>query len=94
MKVHPHGLLPRLYHPETPGIPGSGLLFLDWPDTRRTDRYRVWLKKPGESAFTPVTASHAPSTDSASASRWKFKITALSAAGESVPGPVNGITQG
>ncbi len=79
----------------TPGISGSGLLFLDWPDTRRTDRYRVWQKKPGESAFTPVatvTESDATLTALPAGILLEFQITAVNDAGESVPSPVSGIT--
>lgn len=76
--------------PVTLGIAGSGLLFLDWPDTRRSDRYRVWLKKTGEAAFTPVatvTESDATLTALPSGVPLEFQITALNDAGESVPGP-------
>jgi hypothetical protein len=90
--------------PETPGnpaaptltlgLPGSGLLFLDWPDTRRTVRYRVWQKLPGETAFRPVatvTESDATLTDLPLATPLEFQITAVNAAGESVPSPVSTI---
>lgn len=79
----------------TPGIAGSGLLFLDWPDTRRTDRYRVWQKKPGETAFTSVatvTESDATLTALPIGILLEFQITAVNDAGESVPSPVSGIT--
>lgn len=79
----------------TPGISGSGLLFLDWPDTRRTDRYRVWQKKPGDPAFTAVaTVSESDATFSAQpiGILLEFQITAINAAGESVPSAVSSIT--
>ena len=79
----------------TPGIAGSGLLFLDWPDTRRTDRYRVWQKQPGESAFTAVatvTESDATLTALPTGIPLEFQITALNDAGESIPGPASTIT--
>jgi hypothetical protein len=79
----------------TPGIAGSGLLFLDWPDTRRTARYRVWLKKPGEPAFTPVatvTESDATLTGLPLGVLLEFQITALNDAGESTPSPAGSIT--
>lgn len=81
----------------TPGISGSGLLFLDWPDTRRTDRYRVWMKKPGEATFTPVaTVTESDATLSALPLRaaLEFQITALNDAGESIPSPLSSITLG
>ena len=79
----------------TPGLPGSGLLFLDWPDTSRSDRYRVWQKLPGETAFTPVatvTESDATLTALPLATLLEFQITAVNEAGESVPSPVSSIT--
>ncbi|MGL4398505.1 MAG: hypothetical protein ACRCXD_01440, partial [Luteolibacter sp.] len=79
----------------TPGIAGSGLLFLDWPDTRRTDRYRVWQKKPGETTFTPaatVTESDATLTALPLGVLLEFQITALNDAGESVPSPAGMVT--
>lgn len=79
----------------TPGIPGSGLLFLDWPDTRRTDRYRVWQKKPGETTFTPVatvTESDATLSSQPLGVLLEFQITAVNAAGESVPSAISRIT--
>lgn len=79
----------------TPGIAGSGLLFLDWPDTRRTDRYRVWQKSPGETAFTPVatvTESDATLTALPTGILLEFQITALNDAGESTPGSASTIT--
>ncbi len=79
----------------TPGLPGSGLLFLDWPDTSRSDRYRVWQKSPGETAFRPVatvTESDATLTALPLATPLEFQITALNEAGESVPSPVSTIT--
>lgn len=81
----------------TPGSTGSGMLFLDWPDTRRTERYRVWQKLPGESAFTPVTTvteSDATLTALPLGVQLEFQITALNEAGESVAGPVSSITLG
>lgn len=79
----------------TPGIAGSGLLFLDWPDSRRTERYRVWQKKPGEPAFTPVatiTESDASLTNLPTGILLEYQITAVNTAGESTPSPASTIT--
>ncbi len=79
----------------TPGTLGSGLLFLDWPDTRRTDRYRVWQKLPTDTAFTPVatvTESDATLDSLPTGILLEFQITALNEAGESIPSPVSSIT--
>ncbi len=79
----------------TPGAPGSGLLFLDWPDTRRTDHYRVWQKAGNETTFTPVstvTESDATLTHLPLGIPLTYQITALNEAGESLPSPNTTIT--
>jgi len=93
--------------PETPGIPeaptltagapDSGRLFIDWPDTRRADRYRVWLKKPGETEFTAVATVTESETTLASLPLGiplELQITATNTAGESIPGSVAVVTLG
>ncbi len=79
----------------TSGIAGSGFLFVDWLDTRRSQRYPVWQRKPGESAAPPaatVTESDATLTALTTGVLLEFQITAVSDAGGSGPGPVSGIT--
>lgn len=79
----------------TPGAPGSGRLFIDWPDTRRSDRFRVWLKKTGETEASPVatvTESEASLTNLPLNTLLELHITAANDAGESVRGPVAVVT--
>lgn len=74
----------------TPGAAGSGLLILDWPDSRRASRYRVWLKKPADAAFQPVATvneSDATLTALPLGVALQIRITAANDAGESAPGP-------
>ncbi len=91
--------------PETPGIPepptltagapGSGILIADWPDTRRADRYRVWLKKPADPAFLPVATTAESDTTLTILPigiSLQLQITAANDAGESSPGPTATIT--
>jgi len=78
-------------------IAGSNLepeIFL-WPDTRRADRYRVWLKKPADADFAPVATtaeSDATLTALPVGVPLQLQITAANDAGESIPGPMSAIT--
>lgn len=83
--------------PNTPGIPDGlvltpgapGVVYADWADSRRAERYRVWKKIPGlDPEFTPiatVTDSDATLTNLPSGAI-EFQVTAVNDAGESQPG--------
>ena len=74
----------------TPGASGSGALMLDWHTARRAERYRIWLKKPGEPDFLPVLTVHdheCAVTGLPLGVPLALRLTAANDAGESVPGP-------
>ncbi len=84
--------------PNTPGIPdglvltlgAAGVVYADWADARRAERYRVWKKVAGVDtefiAAASVTDSDATLTGLPSGATVEFRVTALNDAGESQPG--------
>ncbi len=74
----------------TPGVPTS--LLVDWDDSLRADRWRVWLLIVGTDtefqAVQTVYDSDATLSGLTSGSTVKIQITSVNDAGESLPGPV------
>ena len=74
----------------TPGVPTS--LLVDWDDSLRADRWRVWLLIVGTDtefqAVQTVYDSDATLSGLTSGSTARIQITAVNDAGESLPGPV------
>ncbi len=84
--------------PNTPGIrdglvltPGTaGVIYTEWADSRRANRYRVWKKVTGVDnsfiALATVTDSDATLTGLPSGATVQIQVTAANDAGESLPG--------
>lgn len=91
--------LNRPADPETPEapsfttvIPGPGsTLLVDWDDSLRADRWRVWIKIVGVDtdfrAVLTVTESDATLTGLTAGQNVQVRVTSVNDAGESTPGP-------
>jgi hypothetical protein len=69
------------------GTPGSGIVYLDWDDAPRADRYRVWRQlssEPEPVAVATVTDSDATLPNQPIGQIIKIVVTALNDAGESL----------
>jgi hypothetical protein len=77
------------------GPAGSGVLYLDWDDAPRADRYRIWRQLPGEPepvVVATVTESDATLSGQPLGQPIAIAISAVNDAGETSRGEVRTIT--
>ena len=75
----------------TPGAAGSGIVYLDWDDAPRAERYRIWRQLPSDAdpvAVASVTESDATLNGQPLGQPLRLSISAVNNAGESARGEV------